>query len=149
MTIPVTEFITTAGGASTLHTEIQRFYARQMQAMDSGEVETWAATFTPDGVFASNAFPQPTCGRAALAAAARHAATEAAAAGLVRRHWLGMLTVEPREDGSVFARSYALVIITPHGGAPELSRSTVCEDVLVPDGDSWLVRERSVNRDDL
>jgi hypothetical protein len=142
MTAPVTDPV-------ALHTAVQQFYAHQMQAMDSGRVEEWAETFTPDGVFAANAFPEPTKGRPALAAVARHAFTEAETQGVVRRHWLGMLYVEPRDDGTVFARSYALVIITPKGGAPALSRSTVCEDVLVPHSNSWLVQERAVTRDDL
>jgi len=47
------------------------------------------------------------------------------------------------------ARCYALVVATHLGGTPALHRSTVCEDVLVRDGDAWLVRHRQVSRDDL
>jgi 3-phenylpropionate/cinnamic acid dioxygenase small subunit len=132
-----------------LHAEIYQFYARQMQAMDRGDAHGWAATFTSDGVFAANAFPNPVRGRTALAAAAGKAAEESARDGVVRRHWLGMLAIDPQDDGTVGVRCYALVFATRRGGVPELSRSTVCEDILVAGDGSWLVKERRVTRDDL
>jgi len=60
-----------------------------------------------------------------------------------------MLVVDPSSEDVVRARSYALVIEVPVGGSPALHRSTVCDDVLIRDGDRWLVRERLVTRDDL
>jgi uncharacterized protein (TIGR02246 family) len=36
------------------YTEIQQLYARYNSTIDRGDAEGWAATFTPDGVFASN-----------------------------------------------------------------------------------------------
>ncbi len=132
-----------------LYRQIQQFYARQMQLLDSGAAEEWAATFTPDGVFSANAHPEPAKGREAIAAGARTAVAQLAAEQVVHRHWLGMLDVRPQNDGTVSARSYALVIRIPRGGMPVLWRSCVCEDVLVRDGAGWLVRERRVTRDDL
>jgi hypothetical protein len=35
-------------------TEIQQLYARYNATIDRGDADGWAATFTPDGVFASN-----------------------------------------------------------------------------------------------
>jgi hypothetical protein len=133
----------------SLHLEIQNFYAGQMQALDAGAAQAWAATFTDDGVFAASGHPEPTRGRAALAAAALATSTDLAAQRIVRRHWLGMLTVLARPDDTVYARSYALVIATPKGGKPGLAFSTLCEDVLVRAAGGWLVRERVVTRDDL
>jgi 3-phenylpropionate/cinnamic acid dioxygenase small subunit len=135
--------------ATHLRAEIEQFYAWQMQALDDGRAEEWATTFTEDGEFAANAFPEPTVGREALTAAARQAHAAQASAGVVQRHWLGMLSVEPRDDGTVHARCYALVIGTELGGETALRRSTVCEDELVRAGDGWAVRRRSVTRDDL
>ncbi|WP_248958993.1 nuclear transport factor 2 family protein [Sphaerisporangium perillae] len=132
-----------------LHVRVQRFYAEQMRLLDTGATGEWAATFTEDGTFSVPTLAEPVRGRAAIASGARAAAGQRAAAGVVHRHWMGMLTVEPREDGTVHARSYALVIETPLGDLPRLHRSTVCEDVLVPSGDTWRVRERVVTRDDL
>ena len=43
---------TAAGGLSAQdYFEIQQLYARYNIAIDSGDAEGWAATFTPDGVF--------------------------------------------------------------------------------------------------
>ncbi|MEU2287214.1 nuclear transport factor 2 family protein [Streptomyces sp. NPDC013178] len=135
-----------------LYLEVQQFYAHQMQLLDDRACDEWAATFTPEGVFAANGLPAPAKGRQTIAAAARAAGERLAAEGLVHRHWLGMLTVLPQPDGTVSARSYALVIQTRigGGGTAELHRSTLCEDRLVRGEDgSLLVLERKVTRDDL
>ncbi|NDZ71463.1 nuclear transport factor 2 family protein [Streptomyces sp. SID10362] len=136
----------TTGG---LYTEIQQFYARQMHLLDDGRVEEWAGTFTPDGVFAANAQPVPAVGREAITAAAA-AATEAyARAGVQRRHWLGMVSVEGVDGGVVRARCYALVIETPRGGRPEIKASTLCEDRVVRVDGAWRIEDRRITRDDL
>jgi hypothetical protein len=134
--------------ATDLYSQIQLFYGQQMQLLDTGATDEWAATFTEDGVFAANGLPEPVRGRTAIAAAARRAADQLAEAALEHRHWLGMLSLRP-DSGTVFARSYALVIEIPRGGSATIHRSTVCEDLLVPDGNSWLVHRRDVTRDDL
>ncbi|MEU0301566.1 nuclear transport factor 2 family protein [Streptomyces sp. NPDC006175] len=132
-----------------LHGEVSHFYARQMQALDDGRTDDWAQTFTEDGVFLLHGGHDRATGRAELAASSGKARAALAGQNVTHRHWLGMLTVDPRPDGSVAARCYALVIATAAGGSPAVHRSTVCEDVLVHDGDSWLVRHRQVSRDDL
>ncbi len=135
---------------NALYTEIRQFYAYQMQLLDQRACEEWAATFTEDGVFAANGLPEPSKGRANIAAAATAARARLAEAGIEHRHWLDMLVVDQQDDGTVRTRSYALVIQIPRGGQPELHRSTVCEDVLVRAEDgSLLVRDRRVTRDDL
>jgi 3-phenylpropionate/cinnamic acid dioxygenase small subunit len=132
-----------------LNAEIQQFYARQMRELDAGRSEEWAATFTVDGVFDAPGHPAPVRGRAALTAGAATAAAEHLERGLVRRHWLGMVDVQPEDDGRLLARSYALVFVTAIGGTTALHRSTVCEDILVREGETWLVQHRRVTRDDL
>jgi SnoaL-like domain len=135
--------------STELHSRVQLFYAEQMQLLDAGANDAWAATFAEDGVFAANGLPAPVRGRQNIAAAARATAAQLAAAGIAHRHWLGMLTVRPDTDGVVRTKCYALVIEIPRGGSATIHRSTICADVLVPAGDSWLVRHRSVTRDDL
>jgi SnoaL-like domain len=132
-----------------LYQDVQHFYARQMQALDSGATAEWAATFTHDGVFAAGGVPEPVKGREAIAAGAKAVADQFAAAGIQRRHWIGMLTVEPRDDGCVHARSYALVLEIPPGGDVITRRSTLCDDILVPSDGAWLVSGRKVTRDGL
>jgi hypothetical protein len=126
---------------------VQRFLHQQMQLLDDGHAEAWAATFTEDGTFAQDTRPEGRRGRALLAQRMRQHADEHAERGLIRRHWLGMLTVAPGDRGAVRARYYALVIDTPRDGQASLHLSTVCEDVLVRDGDGWLVEYRFIHHD--
>ena len=133
-----------------LYLRVAHFYARQMKLLDDGDAEGWAATFTEDGSFATNAYPEhQTVGRTALTAAVRRTRAELTSLGVVHRHWLGMLNVNGQDDGTVSARCYALVIAIPRGGQPTIHRSTTCQDVLVPHGDGYLVRSRLITRDDL
>jgi hypothetical protein len=132
-----------------LYARVQQFYADQMHLLDAGDTDRWADTFTEDGVFGGNGLPAPVRGRGPIATSAGHAARELADAGIARRHWLGMLSVRPAADGTVRARSYALVLEIPKGGEARVHRSTACDDVLVPDGESWLVRDRYVTADHL
>lgn len=134
---------------TSLYNEVQHFYGRQMRYLDSGEVAAWANTFTEDGVFAANAHPEPQVGRAAIAAASELAAAKLVEQGVQRRHWLGMLQVDERKDGTVFARTYALIINTPLGGQAAVQLSCSCDDVLVRDNGQLFVKHRQVRRDDL
>jgi hypothetical protein len=108
---------------------IQRFLHHQMQLLDDGRAEDWAATFTPDGTFAQDTRPEGRTGRTLLAQRMRQHADELA------------------DDDAVRARYYALVIDTPREGQASLHLSTVCEDVLVRDGDGWLVAYRFIHHD--
>lgn len=137
-----------AAGADLYH-QVQQFYARQMHLLDDGQVAEWAGTFTADGVFAANAAPRPTVGRAAIAAAAGEAHDQLASRGVKRRHWLGMVAVDAESDRTVRARCYALVFEIPQGGQAVLRLSTLCEDRLELSADGWQVRYRAVTRDDL
>jgi hypothetical protein len=135
--------------SAELYQDVQHFYARQMQALDGGATAEWAETFASDGVFAAGGMPDPVQGREAIATGARQIADQFAEAGITRRHWIGMLTVTPQNDGTVHARSYALVLEIPRGGEVTARRSTLCDDVLVSASGTWLVRHRQVTRDGL
>ena len=104
-----------------LYQRVQQFYAVQMRLLDEGRAEEWAATFTEDGEFGQDRRPEPRRGRAEIGGRLRKAADALADRGVVRRHWLGMLAVDPQQDGTVRTRYYALVIETPKGG-PSASR---------------------------
>ena len=62
--------------------------------------------------------------------------------------WLGMMAVEPQDDGTLHVRCYAQVIATPRDGQPRLHAMCVCDDVLVRVDGELLVRRRQVSRDD-
>jgi hypothetical protein len=120
-----------------------------MRALDEGRTVAWAQTFEPDGVFDANGLPEPVRGRELIESGARKAWEQQQSDGIQRRHWLGMLEIEEQPDGSVLAQTYALVVSTPRGGDVAVRASTSCADVLVRDGDTFMVRRRTVRRDDL
>ncbi|CAM5717236.1 nuclear transport factor 2 family protein [Streptomyces violaceorubidus] len=131
-----------------VYAEVQHFYARQMRLLDTGEADAWAGTFTEDGSFAPPSRPQPVRGRPALAAGARQSAADIAARGETQRHWVGMLTVTPADDGSLTAESQVTIITVPRGGPARLHLVCTCHDVLASEAGELLVRERVVTRDD-
>lgn len=131
----------------SVYIEVMQFYAEQMQRLDSGAADEWAATFTEDGTFDMPVLPEPVRGRAQLSAMVRRSAEQLAAAGEVRRHWHGMVAVRPEGD-TVAVRCYAMIYATPLGGETRLHRSCVCEDVLVRENGKLEVRDRRVTRDD-
>lgn len=135
--------------AAVLHLEIQQFYGRHMRAMDEGRVADWTADFTEDAVFATNARPRPQEGRAAIAAGAEEAARSLAEKGIVRRHVVGTLEVDERPDGTVVAKTDALIVSTPSGGQSTLELMCTCEDVFVRREGRLFVQRRQVYRDDL
>jgi actinorhodin biosynthesis protein ActVIA len=132
-----------------LYAEVQQFYAHQMQLFDSFCAEPWAGTFTEDAVFDVPTLERPLRGRAELAASVRHNEDAARRTGERMRHWLGMMDVTARPDGSLHTRAYALVYATTHGGAPRVHRVCVMEDTLVRRRGSLRTARRLVTRDDL
>lgn len=131
-----------------LYAEVQQFYAWQSHLLDDGAAVEWAETYTADGSFDPPSAPRPVRGRADLAAGVREAAAERARTGETHRHIFSATTVRPQEDGSLLARSYTQVIVTPRGGPPSHYLMCVCEDVLVREGGELKVRQRRVTRDD-
>ncbi|WP_336053796.1 nuclear transport factor 2 family protein [Streptomyces sp. CA2R101] len=132
-----------------LYYQVQSFYARQMQLLDSGRVDAWADTFTEDGVFSANAQPRPAAGREAIRRAAAAAQDALRAKGLRHRHWLGMVDIRSVDGDRVTVRNYALVLAIPLGGQATVHVSTTCNDELVREDGQWRVRNRVVFRDDL
>jgi hypothetical protein len=142
---------------SDLAADVRRFYARQLRHVDDGAVEECAATFTPDAELVRHAPEQRMRsqdaaprrdGRAAIAAGLRKVIEQRARTGVVRRHWLGDLVVQPQGD-TVQARYYLMALDTPRGGRPGLRNSTVVEDELVRSAAGWRVRRRTVTHDDV
>ncbi|MEU9731519.1 nuclear transport factor 2 family protein [Streptomyces sp. NPDC048002] len=132
-----------------LYQRIQQFYARQMRLLDHGAVQEWADTFTEDGVFDQNV-AAPLKGRVDIAAASQKRVDQIVADGITRRHWLGMLEVDPQDDeGVVRTRYYAVSLATERGAVvpPRITASTYAEDTLVPSEGGWLVRYRRVTHD--
>jgi len=133
-----------------LYVQVQQFYARHFQLLDSGDAAGWADTFTEDGWFWPSTLPEPVRGRAALLAGVRATHARLAEMGEQHRHWHGMTHVTEAGPDALRVRCYAQIFAIPAGGQARLQLHCVCEDLLVrsADGD-WQVAERRVTRDDI
>ncbi|MGW5879034.1 nuclear transport factor 2 family protein [Nocardiopsis terrae] len=137
-----------------IRARVEGFYARHMQLLDSGNVEEWVAQFTEDTVFDVPTLPKPVQGREDLLASVREGRGKLAESGQRHRHWQGVIDIRSQDDGTLWIRAYTQVLASTVGEAPEggkswLHRVCVCEDVLVVEGETFLVRSRKVTRDDL
>ncbi|MFE2556133.1 nuclear transport factor 2 family protein [Streptomyces sp. NPDC059352] len=137
------------GAQLELRHEVEEFYARHFQAGDGGDAVAWAEGFAVNGSFSSNARPEPVVSRAVILPAVTAMFAARTAEGVQHRHMLTQLTVAPREDGTVLARSYVLVVSTPREGGPSLLASTLVTDVLNREEGALRILSRHVDRDDL
>lgn len=134
--------------SAELYAQVQQFYARQMGLIDDGRPDEWARTFTEDAVFEeAGRLNEPVKGREAIRVSSRARQERLDKERIDFRHWMGMLDVSPRDDGSVDARAYALVMRTAPGGALDVFASVLCHDRLVPVDGGWQVRHRRLRHD--
>jgi len=116
--------------------DIQQLYARYNHAIDSGDAEAYAGTFTPDGVFLNNT------GREALMNFAR---TYAKNGGLNRRHWNTNLVVTPTPDGANGSVYLFLLDVTTK--PPSVGTTLKYEDTLVKTAQGWRFKKRITKPD--
>lgn len=134
---------------AALYAQAQAFYAQQMQIMDAHDTERWAGTFTEDAVLELPSPSGPVRARTGLAHYCRAGAARQREAGNRLDHWVGMLDVQPQDDGSLHTRCSALVYATPGAGGSKVLYVCVMEDVLVRARGTWRAAHRRVTRDDL
>lgn len=130
------------------HAEIQALYATYTHSLDSGDAETWAETFTPDGVLLMVAAGDAEdaglriAGRDALAgfATGAHAAN-----GGNMRNWQSqaMITATP---GGAEGRCYLMLFLTVDGPAA-IQTSGVFTDRLVKTTVGWRFAHRTLRGD--
>jgi len=142
--------IENAGGARGIdiadRLDIYDLYARQSQAVDNGDGEGWAATYTEDGVFESPTYELVARGGGELSAFARDSNSAALERGEQFRHVVSSIVLVPESDGSVSARAYLMILATNVNGT-RIDRSVVMHDRLVKVGDAWLFSARKTVRD--
>lgn len=128
---------------------IHQLLARYNFAIDFGDIDGWAATFTPDGVFecVGVAEGSPLGGR--------HAGTEALKAyatthyGLNQgraRHWNWNLLIDGDGDDATM-RCYLGAYSAGQGDSAALRATGVYDDVLVRTPDGWRFASRTVTVD--
>ncbi|MEW1779832.1 nuclear transport factor 2 family protein [Streptomyces sp. NPDC086777] len=141
------EEMESTGISAELYAEVLQYYARQMQALDAGKVEEYAATFTEDAVFGHTPGREPARTRAGILSDLYQVRERFTADPQQRRHMFTMVDVERLGDGRLRSTCYALVLTTRPGNGPELVRSCVVRDVLVREGGRLHNQERLVDHD--
>jgi hypothetical protein len=117
---------------------IQQLYARYNVAIDTGDAEGWASTFTPDGVFNNS-----TRGHDALVQFVRDWRDKRNGAN--RRHWNSNLVITPTADG---ASGSVYLILLDIGVKPPVAATTgMYEDMLVKTAQGWRFKTRIVHGD--
>jgi uncharacterized protein (TIGR02246 family) len=119
------------------YTEIQQLYARYNQAIDQGNADAWADTFTADGVFAKN-FK----GRDALKGFINTWRTSPQMNGAARRHFSADLVITPSADGATGLVSAMLIDLStkPMSVASYINYN----DVLVKTAQGWRFKSRDI-----
>ncbi|MGW3957511.1 nuclear transport factor 2 family protein [Streptomyces sp. NPDC004752] len=147
----------TTAKLAELYVEIQNFYARQVRMQNDGQAEEWAATFTeggrlehePDDAVVHRVGKGTFLGRAELATTMRGLHKKLTDAQIQQRHLYTMLTVEPRDDGTIETSYYSLVFRIKPGQKPAPEVSCPTQDVLVRgDNGGLLVRSRTITHDE-
>jgi hypothetical protein len=112
--------------------EIQQLYARYNNAIDSGDAEAYAATFTPDGVF--NNFN----GHDALVGFINDWRDKMK--GTNRRHWNTNLLINSSPDGA--SGSVYLLLVDVSVRPPVIGASAKYDDQLVKTPQGWRFKKR-------
>jgi len=112
--------------------EIQQLYARYNNAIDSGDAEGYAATFTPDGVF--NTFN----GHDALVGFIHRWRESMNGANM--RHWNTNLAINGTPQGA--SGSVYLMLVNVGVRPPVIASAAKYEDELVKTPDGWRFKKR-------
>jgi hypothetical protein len=113
--------------------DIQQLYARYNVAIDAGNAEAYADTFTTDGVF--NTFN----GREALLGFAR------GYKGINSRHWNTNLVITPSPEGA--KGSVYLFLLDVSTKPPSISTAIQYDDTLVKTSLGWRFKKRITKLD--
>ena len=117
--------------------EIQQLYARYNNAIDTGDGEGYAGTFTADGVF--NTFN----GHDALVGFIKNWHDKMG--GATRRHWNTNLTISPTSEGA--SGSVYLLLVDVGVRPPVIGSAAMYNDSLVKTADGWRFKHRQTKSD--
>jgi hypothetical protein len=143
-----------AGGE--LYTEVLQFHSRQLTLIDEGlynetKLAEWSRTLAEDAEHWVNSMPAPVHGRQRILAAqmVNPVAVDLVERGMLRRHLITNLVVEPQPDGVIHSTYYVQIVDTPRGGPVEIGTCTTVRETLVRKGGRLFTQRREVYRDDL
>src|SRR5688572_4743883 len=115
--------------------EIEQLYATYNHALDSGDAEGWAATFTPDGTF--NKF----AGHDQLVGFIQQ--WKEKMNGANRRHWNTNLSIRPSTDGASASVFLMLVDVS----TKSIVATGMYNDTLVKTANGWRFKSRATKMD--
>ena len=116
--------------------DIQQLYARYNWALDSGDSQAYAATFTPDGAFNNNV------GHDAIV---KFADTFHAGLGAHVRHWNTNLLIQPAPGG---AAGQVYLVLVDFGTKPaSIVTSASYSDEIVKTAQGWRFKKRTTKGD--
>ena len=116
--------------------EIQQLYAKYNWALDSGDSQGYAATFTPDGVFNNNV------GHDAIV---KFAETFHGGMGARVRHWNTNLMILPTPEG---AHGQVYLVLVDFSTKPAtIATSASYSDDLVKTAQGWRFKKRATKGD--
>ena len=117
--------------------DIQQLYARYNDAIDSGDAEAYAATFTPDGVF--NTFK----GHDAIVGFIQQWTGKMN--GGSRRHWNTNLVITPTPEGA--SGSVYLMLLDISVKPPIIATTAKYTDTMVKTPQGWRFSHRATKGD--
>jgi hypothetical protein len=124
---------------------IEDLFARYSWALGTGDVDGFAATFTPDGCITEDVFEEPDVwkGRDAIRAMLRHYANSPNFPG--RQHHVSMPLYQPEGDR---CRVKSFLYVTEcHGEPPyQLRLAGSYTDELIKENGEWLFQSRIIRR---
>ncbi|CAN5232003.1 hypothetical protein BH11ACT2_BH11ACT2_06000 [soil metagenome] len=126
--------------------DILDLYARQSHAVDGGDGDAWARTYTRTGTFSSPTYNLTATGHDELKQFAEVSNGTALARGEQFRHLVTAIAMAPAEPGAIAVRAYLTITATTSEGS-RVDRSLVMIDRLEREGGRWLIASRSVHRD--
>lgn len=121
------------------YTAIQQLYARYNTAIDKGDADAWADTFTADGVFAGNFR-----GREALKGFVNTWRTSPGMNGAARRHFSADLVITPSADGATGSVSTLLIDLSTR--PMSIAGYVTYADELVRTPAGWRFKSRAITQ---
>jgi 3-phenylpropionate/cinnamic acid dioxygenase small subunit len=130
--------VASAEGLSTQdYIDIEQLYATYNHAIDAGDAEAWAATFTPDGTFNKFTGHDQLVGFIAQWKEKMN--------GGNRRHWNTNLRILPSKDG---ASASVFLMLLDVGSKPATIVATgTYSDTLVKTASGWRFKSRQTKMD--
>ena len=125
-----------ADGLSTQdYIDIEQLYATYNPAIDSGDAEGWAGTFTPDGTFNKFAGHDQLVGFIQTWKEKMNGAN--------RRHWNTNLSIKPSKDGASATVMLMLLDVSTKG----IVATGMYNDTLVKTANGWRFKSRATKMD--